>query len=70
MKYKVTFTAQFTTEVDVPDGESFTDVIGDIEIPENKEVQYKSETFQVDEIIDEQGEEHFMGDDYVGGTDE
>lgn len=65
MKYKVKFTVQFTTEIDVPAGESFTDVISDIDVPDNQHVQYVGESFDVDEIVDENGGKHAMGDDYL-----
>lgn len=45
-KYKVKFTATFDAIVTVEDGETLSDAVRDINIPENKQCGYDAGTFE------------------------
>lgn len=45
--YEVTFAANYTTTIFVPKNEVLSDVISDIEIPENSDCAYQLESFTI-----------------------
>lgn len=55
MKYKVRFTVQFETEVEC-DSTELVDEVCDLYIPEDDQTTYVTDTFQVNSITDENGQ--------------
>ena len=56
MKYKVRFTATFETWVEC-DKEDLQDAICDVNIPEDNETKYVSDTIELESVEDEDGNE-------------
>ena len=55
-EFKVYFTATFATKVKVREGEKLSDVIADIDVPENKDCSYIGISFEVQNVKDGNGE--------------
>ncbi len=55
--YNVEWTARFRTTITVEDNENVCDVAADIDIPEGEDTTYISDSFEVEEITDEGGNE-------------
>lgn len=50
-KYKIRFTVTYETTVDVQKGEDLSDVINDIDIPENDTCTYVTDTFDFEDPV-------------------
>jgi len=57
MKFKVKFSADFETEIEVPEGGNIWDVVNDIEIPESEGVKYREDSYEVISVVDTDGVE-------------
>ncbi len=55
MRYKVKFTVQFEVEVECKPEELYG-MVGELNIPEDGETKYVSDTFEVDSIHNDKGE--------------
>ena len=55
--FKVKFTAQFETTIELVDGQSLTDAVVDLNIPEDDETKYVEHTFEVDSVKNSVGVE-------------
>jgi hypothetical protein len=54
-KYFVEFTATFRATIELQDGESLTDAVADLNIPESEGVEYITDSFDVESVEDEKG---------------
>lgn len=67
-EFEVVFTAQFRTKVTIKEGESLSDALSGIDIPENGTCEYKNESFEIDSVKDGDGNE--VDVDELDGTEE
>lgn len=66
----VTFTATFKTKIIVVDDDGIADALTDIDIPENDACKYVGDSFEVESVEDENGDDVEWEEDVVDGDED